>query len=706
MKSNQNIQLSISLLVSNSIDTIRKCMESLVPILKNIPSELIVVDTGGTDGSIEIAKEYADLIVPFTWCNDFAKARNAGLEKAKGEWFLYLDDDEWFEDVSEIITFFKSKEYLQYKSAIYPVRNYQDRKGSRWTESRCHRMVKITKETKFVSPIHEVLTPRPLPQKFFNCFAHHYGYVFENEEERIKHCDRNISLLEEVLKKEKNDQRLRMQLAQEYGVLRNYEKTIEVSKESIKIVDKQHMISQVDIIYSGWNMKNIVYTEILNENVEQAYKEASKYIEYKWINTITKNNLSHALARLANDFAKEEDCFKYLEIYLKTYQKLMNDEILRKEETLVDQSETLTEESYFSTLLAGILSAYRIRNKANQQKYLIELSKSNFFNISREDFSIIISILVNIEDKKERSSIMNTLMEKGSFRRQMLDLMENQQELNQEELLELVSNNGDTYKEFIPYRILYYYQQKISVKELVEKYFMENNNILFFQPEVMDIFVDEINLLDYANRMSLEDWLKNINIFTQKASVESLWKACELCKKQDESDIRLPYLKNACYEKLLQVKETEGMEFSILENLLFEYVNSNLTLFGSLYREEVFTTELEIYLPETCRFCNRIQAIYEEGMDDLAKVRIIREAVDLCPDFAAFCKSYIDKMQQETEAATREFLQLAVMIKKSIRSYIAVGQLENARMTLMQLEQLIPNDPEIGELKRMVENNG
>lgn len=102
--------LTISLLVSNRIDTIRKCMDSIKPILDSIPSELIVVDTGSTDGSIDIVREYTDNIVSFDWCDDFAAARNAGLEHAKGEWFLYLDDDEWFEDVTTIIDFFQSED--------------------------------------------------------------------------------------------------------------------------------------------------------------------------------------------------------------------------------------------------------------------------------------------------------------------------------------------------------------------------------------------------------------------------------------------------------------------------------------------------------------------------------------------------------------------------------------------------------------------
>ena len=45
---------------------------------------------------------------------------------------------------------------------------------------------------------------------------------------------------------------------------------------------------------------------------------------------------------------------------------------------------------------------------------------------------------------------------------------------------------------------------------------------------------------------------------------------------------------------------------------------------------------------------------------------------------------------------------LGEMIKKSIRTYIAIGQKENARMTLAQLEQLIPHDPELLELKKLL----
>ena len=124
-----NIQLTISMLVSDRMETLGKCLASLKPFLRELDSELIVVFTGKNQETLDLVRQYTSHIIPFDWCDDFSKARNAGLREAKGEWFLYLDDDEWFDDTGEIIRFFKSGEYRQYGSALYRQRNYMDFEG-------------------------------------------------------------------------------------------------------------------------------------------------------------------------------------------------------------------------------------------------------------------------------------------------------------------------------------------------------------------------------------------------------------------------------------------------------------------------------------------------------------------------------------------------------------------------------------------------
>ena len=143
--SNKKIVLSISMLISGR-EEMQKSLESLRPFQKELPCEVILVDTGCNAAQRELAEQYADKIISFTWCNDFAAARNVGLKAAKGEWFLYLDDDEWFEDPGEIINFFRTGEYRNYNSASYAVRNYKNAEGTIYNESYPSRMEKLDKD--------------------------------------------------------------------------------------------------------------------------------------------------------------------------------------------------------------------------------------------------------------------------------------------------------------------------------------------------------------------------------------------------------------------------------------------------------------------------------------------------------------------------------------------------------------------------------
>lgn len=700
---NEKIQLSISLLVSNTIDTIKNCMDSLVPILNSIPSELIIVDTGGTDGSIEVARQYTDKIVPFTWCHDFAKARNAGLEKARGEWFMFLDDDEWFEDPEEIIQFFKSGEYLKYNCASYAIRNYRDKSGTTWNETRYTRMVKMEKNTKFISPIHEIIDPTYSPEKYLDCYVHHYGYAFDNEEEKRKHAERNLILLEKVLETEKTNHRLTIQLAQEYGFILENEKSIEISRKDLEVIDKKVLKLENDIIYAGWHMNNIINLEILINNKEESYKAAKQYFDKRWINVVTKNNLTHVLSRLSFEFKKDEDCITYLNTYLETYDKIQRDQNIRLRQTITDQCRSYNEENYFLTLLAGFKSANRIDREKKRKEYVERLSKTKFFLTTAEDFTELINYIFTIEDKKERNQIMSSLLKNDKFRAFLAGIMnEDSVRIPKEEVMEVLADHSGEYKELLSFKIIISHRKNEEVKEYMDQYFEKEKNILFLNPEIMDVFVNKIDILDFVNQISLEEWMKNINVFMQKASTAVLLKIGEICKKYTGFHVRLYHLKECCYEKLLKSNDAVNMDFLKMEEILSEYVKTNLGLFKNIYNEEIFQSELEVYLPKSTRFCNKINGIYKEGLDNLSKARIIREAVDLYPTLASFCKVYIDKMQEETNAATNEFLKLAARIKQSIRTYLVLGQVDNARITLEQLEKLIPNDPEIVELKKQL----
>ncbi|MDJ0716270.1 MAG: tetratricopeptide repeat protein [Prochloraceae cyanobacterium] len=83
-------KLSLCAIVKNEAKSLPQCLESV----KDVVDEMIVLDTGSTDNTVEIARELGAEVYHFQWCNDFAIARNEALDRVRGEWVLVLDADE------------------------------------------------------------------------------------------------------------------------------------------------------------------------------------------------------------------------------------------------------------------------------------------------------------------------------------------------------------------------------------------------------------------------------------------------------------------------------------------------------------------------------------------------------------------------------------------------------------------------------------
>lgn len=83
-------KLSVAMIVLNAEDTIGRTLQTVW----EIADEIVVLDTGSTDRTREVAKEYATVVLERPWDDDFAAARNACLGSVTGDWVLWLDDGE------------------------------------------------------------------------------------------------------------------------------------------------------------------------------------------------------------------------------------------------------------------------------------------------------------------------------------------------------------------------------------------------------------------------------------------------------------------------------------------------------------------------------------------------------------------------------------------------------------------------------------
>ena len=83
-------RLSVCLIVKNEERHLGRCLQSV----RGLADEIVVVDTGSTDRTIEIAREHGARVAHFDWCDDFSAAKNFSIEQATGDWILSIDADE------------------------------------------------------------------------------------------------------------------------------------------------------------------------------------------------------------------------------------------------------------------------------------------------------------------------------------------------------------------------------------------------------------------------------------------------------------------------------------------------------------------------------------------------------------------------------------------------------------------------------------
>jgi tetratricopeptide (TPR) repeat protein/glycosyltransferase involved in cell wall biosynthesis len=80
----------VCLIVKNEERHLPRCLESV----RGVADEIVVVDTGSTDRTLEIAREHGARVAYFEWCDDFSAAKNFSIEQATGDWILSIDADE------------------------------------------------------------------------------------------------------------------------------------------------------------------------------------------------------------------------------------------------------------------------------------------------------------------------------------------------------------------------------------------------------------------------------------------------------------------------------------------------------------------------------------------------------------------------------------------------------------------------------------
>lgn len=189
------LTLSLCMIVKDEDQTLSRCLASA----QGYVDEIVIVDTGSQDQTVSIAKDFDAQVSYFTWCNDFAAARNYAISLARGKWILMLDADEEL-----VVSESNFRDYLEAKTTpqVYCLDLNDAYKQSDVSVLWATRLFRNSPDLKYSGRYHEQLTycTQALNSDSIKHLQGlkiiHYGY---GQEELAQKHHHRVEFLEEIL---------------------------------------------------------------------------------------------------------------------------------------------------------------------------------------------------------------------------------------------------------------------------------------------------------------------------------------------------------------------------------------------------------------------------------------------------------------------------------------------------------------------------
>jgi len=204
------------MIVRDEEDFLVGCLESV----RNVVDQIVVLDTGSRDNTINIARDFDAEIHTLSWVNDFSLARNESIRHARGDWILWLDADERL--TPESIPIINCLLRPERKPVIYEVTIKNMRpNGDSYSLSSAHRLFTNHKGIYFTGRIHEQLSPSVAKlggeERTSKIEIYHLGYSVRGPR-AVKKNARNRKLLVQMVRESPQSAYAHYTLAQHYGL--------------------------------------------------------------------------------------------------------------------------------------------------------------------------------------------------------------------------------------------------------------------------------------------------------------------------------------------------------------------------------------------------------------------------------------------------------------------------------------------------------
>lgn len=244
------MRLSACSIVKNESENIARSIESY----KNVVDEIIIVDTGSTDNTVEICKSLGAKVLHFDWINDFAAAKNFALEHATGDWVIFLDADEWFVPKLEDDRIFKVLDRVEKMENIGVIKtilcNVDEKNGFISSRTTSARIFRNGLGVRYVGKIHEDLwrDGKPIKQiTLEELEIYHSGYSGGKVTAK---SERNLEILYDLYRQGHADTATYFYLCRENEIIGKYDEALKFYELFFQQKDHEQLILAANIFVS------------------------------------------------------------------------------------------------------------------------------------------------------------------------------------------------------------------------------------------------------------------------------------------------------------------------------------------------------------------------------------------------------------------------------------------------------------------------
>lgn len=272
------MKLSIAMIVKNEEKNLERTLIALKKLQDDIGTEIVIVDTGSTDNTINIAKKYTDKVYFHKWDNDFAAMRNISISYCTGDWILVVDADEVLYDIKNLANLLKSDEFNKYNAAHIEIINYNKNIENSIDNGFVAPILRLFKKNtvKYTGIIHEQPNYSP-PVIYSNIRFIHYGYNNNDYELMEYKFRRNLDLLFKQLNDKSNSHSMNIYINFQISTSYAMHKDIREALKYIKIAYRKAKNEINKYMYVINRYCHLLYnTKEFSDLVDKA-KEGIKY---------------------------------------------------------------------------------------------------------------------------------------------------------------------------------------------------------------------------------------------------------------------------------------------------------------------------------------------------------------------------------------------------------------------------------------------